>query len=1234
MKSFITVVAAALLAASAALASEPRAAFRHLTPEQGLSHPSVYGVAQDRTGFIWFTTQDGVSRYDGYRFRVFQHDSHDPASLAENDVSAMIVDDDGSLWFGTWGGGLDHYDPRSETFDHFRASARDAGTLRDDRIQTLMRDHAGNLWVGTFSGGVSRLARGTRTFSTYLRSDDPRSLSDNRVWSLAEDSEGSVWIGTENGLNRFDARSGTIERIAIDHAGAGGEGHSIIRCLFFDNGTLWIGMQTGLDRFDVRTRSVRSFRHDERDEHSVSSDAISAVLRDHRGTLWVATKDRGLNRFDERSGTFVRYTHDPAHTESISADDVRALHEDRSNNLWIATRGGGVDKLDLKEAKFRPYIVEETDPAALHGMRVQALYEDRNGALWIGTTEELHRLDSDAPAFTRFRHDPANPRSIPARAVQAIAEDRAGNLWLGFWSGGYCRFDPKTAQCVEHYGHDPNALHQSSSDTVTAMLTGSNGVLWIASNRGLKRFDPQSRSETLFRHDPTRPGTLSDDYVTALFEDQEGVLWVGTDNGGLDRFDPKRQAFDRLLPDAIGHRIRSIEPDGGGGLWLATTQGLDHVDPRTKSLRHYGEREGLAGSHVEGLLRDSRGNLWLSTYRGISRFDIRTGRFRNYAADDGGIHFDTNAHFRGRDGRLYFGGTRGFIVIAPDRVRENAYVPPVVISGFRKFNTPVAYPASFFSTSPLELSRHDNFFSFEFAALDFTAQAHNEYAYKLEGLDRDWVYAGHRPEASYTNVPPGRYVFRVRGSNNDGVWNEAGTAVSVIVTPAFWQTLWFRILAIAALLGAALAIYRARIVAIESKKRELELLVAERTNDLQKKTTELERVSSIIRSINAEIDFDRLQELILGILRTDVDQATALVFDPLSGLFRLRAALGWDARELEDVAMTLEQAEAKYLAPAREVFPDLYLVETSPLRSTLIVRLNVAGRVEGFLIFEKRQGATETVSDLALMAELKEPILSAFQKARALQDLERLNESKNEFVGIAAHDLRTPLGAIAGWVTLVIDRLAADNFDRQLVLHQLKLVRHAAEQMEKLIRDLLDISAIESGKIELDRRNEDLRAIVDAGIDSQRAAADRKEIRLIVERPHTLPAVSIDPTRIGEVVDNLLSNAVKYTQSGGEVRASFEVADGEVITHVRDNGQGLNEDDLKTIFRTFKKLSARPTGGESSTGLGLAIVKKLVEIHGGRVWVTSERGKGSTFSFALPRAGEAAQVAVELRAVV
>lgn len=1220
------VIALCCLNASA-FAREQRLTFNHLSREEGLSHPTVYGIAQDHDGFIWLTTEDGLNRFDGYGFRTFQHDPQNPRSIAENDTGPILVDDKGALWVGTWGGGVDRIDPRSEEIRHFQ---KGASGLRDNRVQTLFRDREGGLWIGTFSGGLSRLDPVTQKISTYTNSADPHSISDNRVWSIVQDPSGLLWVGTENGLNRLNPSTGQFERLPLSMATGDKPAHNIVRRLLVDGPTLWIGTQSGLDRLDLRTGQVTPFRHRADDPASISGDSITFLFRDHQGSMWIGTRERGLNRFDDRTGRFTRFLHDPAVPGTLNSDDIRSIFEDRSHVLWIATRDGGVDRLDLKPSKFSAYLSDSYDPSAIRAMRIESMMEDRAGNMWAGTTEGLDRLDPKSGVFAHFRNDPANPHSLPRRAVQAIVEDTGGDLWLGLWSGGVCRFNIGKGECIEQIGYDSSDPHESSSDSVRAILRARSGQMWIGTTRGLKRFDPATKALTVFRHDATQPASLSDDYVTCLFEDRDGTLWVGTDNGGLNRFDAQRGAFTRIASGGgskqlLGTRVRGVDQDKAGSLWVATSSGLNQYDLSVGSVRHYTQREGLASAVLASVTVDGHGDVWISSDRGVARLRPSSGEILNYSSDDGldRIIFNSGAHYRTRDGELYFGGSRGFVSISPDRVEENRFVPAVAITGFRKFHGPATPIPE--SRDGIRVSHRENFFSFNFAALDFTSPQNNRFFYKLEGVDPDWVDAGTSHEASYTDITPGDYRFVVRGSNNDATWNRRGASVAIRVVPAFWQTLWFRLLVIVSIGLLAFLLHRSRLRRFQREAQRLEALVRERTRDLQRKNEKLERIEMIVRSINAELDFDRLLELMLGILHSDVDQAMALVHEPSSGLYRLRAALGWDPNDLEDYALTLPAIEERFLAGAREISPDFFILDEpdgdADGRATLVVRIVIESRTEGFLIFENRRlEGVEEVDDLRLMSDLRGHILSAFVKARMLRDLAAANSSKNEFVGIAAHDLRTPLGVILGWVTLIIEKMEVVVFDRDRVMHHLTLVRSAAEQMEQLIHDLLDLSAIESGKIELDVQSHDLSDLIAASIESHRPAAERKNINLVFERPAQGVYAMVDLQRIAEVIDNLIGNAIKYTQLGGSVDLHCDSDGQEVVTRVRDNGLGLTVEDLKAVFRTFKRLSARPTGGEPSTGLGLAIVKRLVEIHGGRVWVESEKARGSTFNFSLPAA--------------
>ena len=363
-----------------------------------------------------------------------------------------------------------------------------------------------------------------------------------------------------------------------------------------------------------------------------------------------------------------------------------------------------------------------------------------------------------------------------------------------------------------------------------------------------------------------------------------------------------------------------------------------------------------------------------------------------------------------------------------------------------------------------------------------------------------------------------------------------------------------------------------------------------------------------------------------------VDRASALILDREHGVFRFRATSGWSVEDLASIELTPEEAEQRYLEGAEEIHEDVFVAKDVGERaaqdkfasfavpqSMLVMRIRVEDEVEGYLVFANLQDEEAfDRQDLILLTNLKEHILSAFIKTRVLQKLEALNKKKNEFLGIAAHDLRNPLGLISAWTTITIRKIEDGRFTPERGARDLRRVLTVAEQMSRLVAELLDISAIESGKLELELHRESLQTILDGCEPLFVGIAEEKNISLTIERSADLPSVLVDRARIFEVVDNLLSNAIKYTQPGGQVRVSYETTPDEVVTHVSDTGQGLPPDDLKIMFRSFRKLTPKPTGGETSTGLGLAIVKKIVELHGGRIWVESEPGKGSTFSFSLP----------------
>ncbi len=807
-------------ASSGAGAQLEAVVFARLSIEQGLSQSIVECILQDSKGFMWFGTQDGLNKFDGYKFTVLRQDPANPNSLNGNWVLSLCEDRSGLIWIGLFNGGLNSFDPATDRFTSYRAAAGDPRSLSHDLVRTIYEDSRGTLWVGT-DGGLNRFNRTTGTFVQYHHdARNPRSLSNDAVRGIVEDRSGFLWIGTDDGLNRFDRATGESTRFRNVPGDPRSLSDNAVRSIYRDRaGTIWIGTENGLNSFDPRTRDFTRYRNDPADPSSLSNNGVYSILEDHTSMLWVGTNKGGLNRFDRSTGTFTAYRNDPLDPLSLSYNEIFALCEDRSGVLWIGTWGGGISAYDTKKKEFAHFKRETNNPNSLSHEFVWSLYEDEDGILWIGTHGGgLDRLDRRRNEFRHYRHDSRDPASLSSDIVRVITPDRSGILWIGTNGGGVDAFDPRTGRFTA-YRHDPNDPSSLSNDEIRCIFIDRDGLLWIGTNGGgMNAFDPASRKFTVYRHDPNDPSSLSNDFVRTIYQDAAGTYWVGTQGGGLSTFDRRGRTFERrggssADSSAVNEQfIMSLYESKAGDLWIATWGGgLQKLDRVRGTVRRYTDRDGLASNAIYGMLEDGDGNLWISTNNGLSRFNPKTEFFKNYTAQDGlqSKEFDAGAYFKGRSGEMFFGGINGFNAFFPERIRDNAYIPPVVITSFTKLNREAKTDVPVSELKEVKLSYRDYVFSFEFAALDFTAPGKNLYAYRMEGLDRDWVYTNAAKRyANYTTLRPGAYVFRVKGSNNDGVWNEAGTAVAITITPPFWGTWWFRALAVA--LAALLLVVWAR----------------------------------------------------------------------------------------------------------------------------------------------------------------------------------------------------------------------------------------------------------------------------------------------------------------------------------------------------------------------------------------------------------------------------------------
>ena len=841
--------------------------FEHLTTREGLSQNTVFSISQDRHGYMWLGTKIGLNRYDGYGFRVFTHDPFAPDSLSDAFVRVVIEDREGTLWIGTSQGGLNRFDSITETFTHFRHDPDEATSISHDDVRAVYQDRSGVLWVGTRGGGLNRLEAETAGFDRFLsRPEDPSSLRDNDVRAIVEDASGRLWIGTNGGgLARFESETeGGANFTHFQHRD-GDPGSLIndrVRALVADPaGDLWIGTNDGLDRMNPATGTFTHFRHDPANPYSLSDDQVRALYQDASGRLWVGTRI-GLNLFDPRTGGFTRYLRDPGSAQSLSGESAYSIYQDRSGGMWVGTYNGGVNRFDPDIEYFDLYRHDPNDTNSLSADEVTALHADGSGQLWIGTYGGgVNRLDPARRSFVHFRHDRQDPSSLSDDRVSCLLGSQTGELWVGLYDSGLSRFDAATGGFT-HFQHQPQNPSSLSRDYVRVLFEDRAGRLWIGTQGGgLNRFERETETFVHYRHHPQDPRSLSHDGVFALHQDAAGSLWIGTYGGGLNRFDPAAETFTHYRHDPqdqtslIHDAISSIYQDRKQRLWIGTfAGGLDRFEPSTETFAHTAAINTLSDNAILGILEDQLGRLWLSTNRGLSRFDPAVGQWTTYDALDGlqDLEFNPGAYAVSAAGEMFFGGNSGFNAFRPERFKDNAFVPPVVLTSFKVFEREVfgAQAASY--VQPIELSWQDNFFSFEFAALSFRRPDRNRYMYRLQGLDQDWVDAGTRRHATYTKVPPGEYVFRVKGSNNDGIWNEEGVTARIVITPPLWRTpaaYGIYALTFAGLLFGAFRLQgrrlerheRAALQALDLKRKQEELTSAERwARELEAKNRQLE----------------------------------------------------------------------------------------------------------------------------------------------------------------------------------------------------------------------------------------------------------------------------------------------------------------------------------------------------------------------------------------------------------
>jgi signal transduction histidine kinase/ligand-binding sensor domain-containing protein len=1093
--------------------------FEYLTADNGLSQNSISCILQDKRGFMWFGTSNGLNRFDGCSFINYYANVKDSCSIAGNAIGTVYEDREGNIWIGT-DNGMSLYNRDHDNFINFRHQDNDSNSLSGLIISCFCEDSKLRLWVGSVGGGLNLFDRAGKKFKHFRHNDtDPNSLSSNAVHVLIEDTKGRIWVGSEGG---------------------------------------------GLSLFNEEGLNFINFKHDDANPASFSSNNVFSFGMDNSGNLWAGTLENGICQINlNPEGTYTFSSYKP-NTKDFRRFKILSICSDMSDGLWIGTENGGLDFFDLKNRVFRNYHVEKDIPGSLNNNSIHAIYKDKTGNLWVGTyTGGVNVVKKNMKNIKTYRNIPGNDNSLSNDATVCFFEDTDGSLWIGTDGGGVTHWDRKT-NTMNSFTTKNSGL---KSDAVMAICKDGDNDIWMGGwGCGLNLYNRKNHSLTTFSHENNG---LPNNNIRDLMVDNKGQIWVSFGGIGFALFDKQHLSFKVYTPEnsrlpsqwiicirkdfygnlLIGHQrgftifnpkngsfenFSQNEDDGNAlsenqvntilvaqdsTIWLGTINGLNWFNPAIRKFTAFYIQEGLPNNYIEGLAEDKHGHIWISTAGGVSDFNPVTKKFKNYNLSDGlqGKNFTRNSCFTSSKGEILFGGPNGFNIIQPDSLFDNPNIPPIVITGLTIFNKPVKVgePGSpllldISQSDKIVLSYRQSVFSLEFVALDYTAPTQNQYAYYLEGFEHDWNYIGTKHSATYTNLDPGNYVFHVKGSNNDGKWDEKGVSLQISITPPYWKTWWFKLIVLIFIVILIRSYVGMRTYLISKNNVRLEAQVKERTKELDLKN-------------------------------------------------------------------------------------ELLVQQTNDLNETNV------------LIEERQQQIEEQAEELMTQKDELERINS---------ELQEINVTKDKFFSIIAHDIKNPFLTILGYSELLQNNFSRWSEDKKIQI--VNLLDTTSKNIYELLENLLQWSTSQRGAIEFIPEKYRLTEEINYVIMLFKNSADEKEIKIVFDVTDENIFVHVDVRMLHTILRNLINNAVKFTNRGGLVEVVAGVDCKFAFIKVIDNGVGISAENLDKLFRIDSHHNSEGTNKEKGTGLGLILSKEFVEKHGGKIWVESEEGVGSTFNFTLP----------------
>jgi ligand-binding sensor domain-containing protein/signal transduction histidine kinase/DNA-binding response OmpR family regulator len=790
-------------------AQEVRLNFSHLTINDGLSHNRIFDIIQDKSGFIWIASLNGIDKYDGYGFHEYKPANRNGLSSFRNEVHVLLEDSQEQIWVGTING-LKLLDSKKGKFIPLQQYPN-ASYIEDAYISSLLQDKKGNIWIGSYDG-LSVFDLKNKAFAHYLPADEnEKNRSHVRVRSLYQDTEDIIWVGLEDQLKRFDpARKQFLELPEILRKDSL-LGNDQINIINQDaEGNYWFGSENhGLFQYHVKKNTLTHYTHQE-GKNSLPGNTVRDIYHASAAAVWVGTRE-GLSIFTPNKNSFTNYTYDKHDPDGLTHNSIWRIMKDDAGSIWLGTYYGGINIFHPDNKKFHHIREQIGKQYGVNHRVVSSVVQDAHGALWLGTEGGgLNYIDRAANQYTYFTHK--NTQGLASDRIKALAQDQKGNLWIGTYDGlsiyhqAEKRIEQLTIPSIAHMVGDQQIYslatdeqgiwigtngagllfrseagqfermifnaqneHSISSNNISSLLNVSADYLWVGTSKGLNLYNKQSKTFTQFLHNPENPYSITNNSILGLFRDSRNWIWIGTDGGGLNVYDPESKKFYFIS-----------------------------------------EQEGLANNVVQAIQEDARGDLWVSTNRGLSKIILKNNKLplrkenisiHNYTVSDGlqSNQFLISSAEKGNKGELFFGGINGVTAFFPEQIVQNTTAPKVVLTDFLIHNKQVNFyeegapmEQPIIENPPITLAYDQAFITFRYAALNYVNPAKNQFAYKLEGLSKvdQWNYVGGQRSATFTNLEAGDYIFKVKAANNDGIWNENATQLKITVLPPYWKTWW------------------------------------------------------------------------------------------------------------------------------------------------------------------------------------------------------------------------------------------------------------------------------------------------------------------------------------------------------------------------------------------------------------------------------------------------------------